>query len=291
MARSKLDAEARAGMPNESFVALADGVTHYEWGGPEDGPPVVLVHGFSSPMFIWDKNFAALIEAGFHVLRYDLYGRGLSDRPRTRYTPDLFDRQLLALLDAHGVTGPVDIVGLSMGGAITMIFTDRHPERVGKIALIAPAGLGKPPGGAGLLKLPGVGEALIAALGNRIIQRTITEQSAGDPVALRVFEEEYARQLSYDGCRRALLSTLRHFPMAGLEGVFERVGRQKRAGLLVWGTADTVVPYALHERVQALAPSLAFCPVDGAGHTVNYQKPDEVNRYLVESLKGRARQV
>ena len=76
----ELNDATRASMPNESFVKLSDGYTHYEWAGPKDGQPVVLVHGAGTPMIIWDYQFEALAQAGFHVLRYDFYGRGLSDR-------------------------------------------------------------------------------------------------------------------------------------------------------------------------------------------------------------------
>ena len=97
-----------------SFIQLSDGYTHYRLEGPVAGPPVVLIHGFSVPLFNWDHTVPDLIQAGFRVLRYDLYGRGLSDRPRTDYTKELFDRQLRELLAALKITTPVDLVGLSM---------------------------------------------------------------------------------------------------------------------------------------------------------------------------------
>src|ERR1043165_8585200 len=76
------------------YVRLPDGMTHYEVGGPDTGRRVVLVHGFSVPYYIWDSTFIALTNAGFRVARYDLLGRGYSDRPDTRYNLDLYDRQL-----------------------------------------------------------------------------------------------------------------------------------------------------------------------------------------------------
>ena len=139
MAKIKLDAQSRANLPGE-FVELADGVVHYEVGGPVDGQKVVLVHGFTTPYFMWDNNFDELTGAGFRVLQYDLYGRGYSDRPHLVYGLDLYDRQLLNLLDALNFNEPVDLVGLSMGGPITGTFTDRHPRRVRKLTLLAPAG-------------------------------------------------------------------------------------------------------------------------------------------------------
>jgi pimeloyl-ACP methyl ester carboxylesterase len=111
-----LDDVARASMPDKSFVRLSDGYTHYEWAGPENGQPVVLVCGALTPMFIWDYEFKALADAGFHVLRYDHFGRGLSDRPD--YRSDLYDRQLLELLNSQNIKTPVDLVGRSMGRSL-----------------------------------------------------------------------------------------------------------------------------------------------------------------------------
>jgi alpha-beta hydrolase superfamily lysophospholipase len=78
--RQTLDEAARKGAPGR-FIRLSDGVTHYDLTGPDSGPTIVLVHGFSVPYYIWDSTAAALSAAGHHVLRYDEFGRGLSDRP------------------------------------------------------------------------------------------------------------------------------------------------------------------------------------------------------------------
>src|SRR5512135_3114691 len=111
-----LDDAARAALPGQ-FVALPDGIVHYELAGPPGGPVVVLVPGISVPYTTWDANFPALANAGLRVLRFDLYGRGYSDRPDVAYDADLFDRQIANLLSALGLGDPLNLVGLSMGGA------------------------------------------------------------------------------------------------------------------------------------------------------------------------------
>ena len=73
-----------------SFVRLPHGTVHYQLAGPESGRTVVLVHGFSVPYYIWDPTYDELVKKGFRVLRYDLYGRGYSDRPDEVYGPDLY---------------------------------------------------------------------------------------------------------------------------------------------------------------------------------------------------------
>jgi len=57
--KTTLDDEIRAALPGQ-FVELSDGVVHYELAGPENGPTVVLVHGFSVPYYVWDPTFDAL---------------------------------------------------------------------------------------------------------------------------------------------------------------------------------------------------------------------------------------
>jgi pimeloyl-ACP methyl ester carboxylesterase len=109
-----LSEETRAALGG-SFIALPEGVTHYELGGPPDGRPVVLVHGFSVPLYIWGPTFEALVGAGFRVLRYDLFGRGYSDRPPVKNNVDLFDGQLHALLDALEIPSPVSSLELGAG--------------------------------------------------------------------------------------------------------------------------------------------------------------------------------
>ena len=73
--RDRIDDAARAAAPGK-FVRLTDGVTHYKFDGPDSGRTVVLVHGFSVPMYIWDSTAIALANAGYRVLRYDEFGRG-----------------------------------------------------------------------------------------------------------------------------------------------------------------------------------------------------------------------
>src|SRR3972149_4507577 len=122
-----------------AFISLSDGVTHYEISGPLHGQVVVLVHGFSVPYYIYDPTFEFLTQAGLRVLRYDLFGRGWSDRPRAKYNVHFFVKQLMDLLDAVQF-GQVNLVGLSMGGPITTAFIDQYPGRVNKHILIDPAG-------------------------------------------------------------------------------------------------------------------------------------------------------
>ena len=118
--RLPLDDRSRNSAPGH-FTKLSQGRTHYKWHGPSDGPVVVLVHGLTTPSYVWTALLPGLTGAGYRVLRYDLYGRGFSDRPKGAQTGAFFVRQLQDLLQDQGVDGPVPVVGYSMGGSIALI--------------------------------------------------------------------------------------------------------------------------------------------------------------------------
>ncbi|MBE9516275.1 MAG: alpha/beta hydrolase [Proteobacteria bacterium] len=281
-----LDDEARQAAPG-SFIRLSRGMVHYEMTGPEHAETVVLIHGLATPSFIWDHNVAALVSAGFRVLRYDHYGRGFSDRPDVVYDRDLYDQQLVELLQKLNVKPPVHLVGLSMGGAVATIFTDRHPDMVAKLCLIAPAGFPIEESLAvKLAKMPVIGDYLMAMIGDRIVLEGVKEAFV-DPEKLPEFEEKFKVPLQYAGFQRALLSTLRHMDMDNLSETYQRVGKQQKPVLLLWGSKDQVLPFANSEKVREAIPQLVFRDVAGAGHNLNYENPEIVNPVLYEFLSDR----
>ena len=111
---------------------------YYELGGPDDGEMVVLVYGFFVPAYIWDPTFESLTSDGYRVLRFDLYGRGHSDRPDAVYTIPFIADQLDQLTRALSVDTPFNLLGLSMGGPITAQFANQYPGKVKCLVLIDP---------------------------------------------------------------------------------------------------------------------------------------------------------
>ncbi len=279
-----LDDRTRAGLPGQ-FIRLPEGVTHYELTGPEAGQAVVLVHGFSTPLFLWDPTAPALAEAGLRVLRYDLFGRGYSDRPGGPYTLDRFDRQLLDLLDALGLTAPVDLVGLSMGGAIVGAFCARHPERVRRLALLDPAGYPLPvsPGAAALF-VPGLGELLMAVAGDRIMVGGLPHDFL-HPERYPDYYARYREQMPYRGFKRAVLSTMRRMPLTRMDAVYRQVGKQNRPVLLLWGQEDRTIPFATSQKVLAAIPNAEFHAIPEAAHLPQYERPEAVNPILIEFFR------
>ncbi|MGC8856637.1 MAG: alpha/beta fold hydrolase [Anaerolineae bacterium] len=267
------------------FVRLPLGVTHYELGGPANAPTVVLVHGFSVPSYIWDPTFCALSEAGRRVLRYDLFGRGYSDRPRLKYDLDLFVRQLHDLLEALEIQEPVDLIGLSMGGPITAGFIQKYPQRVRRVVWIDPAGA-RPIGLSPLLRvatLPGIGELALALFGQESLVRGIASDFF-DPTLVAEFQERYRVQMQFKGFRGAILSTVRSGMLGSFIEVYREVGKLGKPTLLIWGKNDTTVPLDHSRDLLVAVPHAEFHLIEACGHIPHYERPQEVNPILLQFL-------
>jgi len=264
--RDTLDDAARKAAPGK-FVRLSDGVTHYKFDGPDSGRTVVLVHGFSVPMYIWDSTALALASSGYRVLRYDEFGRGWSDRPSEDYTADLFDRQLGELLDSLHIS-KVDLAGVSMGGWVTGTFAGRHPNRVRSLVLVDPVAGARPTSMSFATRL-----RFTPVIGSYVFQTIdvpgMAAGQAGDFVQPQRFPNwanRYEQQVRFRGFGQALLSTRREQARVDLDSVYQTVDKGGMPVLLLWGTKDQTVPFVRNERVRKEIPRAEFHPIDNAAH-------------------------
>jgi pimeloyl-ACP methyl ester carboxylesterase len=272
---------------NGEFVKISDGIVHYEIGGPKDGSWIVLIHGFSVPMYAWDDAFESLTKEGFRVLRYDLFGRGYSDRPKTLYDFNLYIRQLTELLSALEINDKVSLVGWSMGGGISAVITAQYPEMVDKAVFIAPVSLVANVSLAmRLLDLPIIGNMLMGLIGEKALLDNLRADFLNEEL-LHDFVEKFKEQMQIKGFKYAILSTMRNFPR-DLSGVYKQIGQQKRSTMLVWGKQDdSLAPFSNHKLVQKAIPEIEFHPINNAKHAVHIEKSDEVNKKLISFLKNK----
>ena len=279
----ELDETARQ-QADGSFITLTDGVTHYELGGAENGQPVVLVHGFSTPYFIFDTTFEFLVNSGFRVLRYDLIGRGYSDRPHVDYNIHLFVRQLKDLLDTLGLK-QVTLIGLSMGGSITAAFISENPDYVSKVVLIDPAGANRLAYSWILkaLKIPIIGELALGFFGSTSMAKGVASDLF-DPKVVDHYQNQYKIQMQYKGFKYALLSTMRNGMLESFYETYACVGKLCKPTLLFWGMNDRTVPFEYSKLILKAMPHVEFHAIENCGHIPHYEKPEIVNPILWEFL-------
>jgi pimeloyl-ACP methyl ester carboxylesterase len=122
----------------EIEVSNRFGRTYVIASGPEDAPPLVLLHGFFTTLILWTPNISELSK-GYRVYAIDIIGnrnRSIPDEPISN--SDEIIEWLGLTLTGLGLDC-VHLMGMSFGAWLAMKFSMAVPERVKKLALISPA--------------------------------------------------------------------------------------------------------------------------------------------------------
>ena len=272
-----LDEAARKEAPGK-FISLTSGITHYDVGGSDTGKTIVLVHGFSVPYYIWDNIFDSLVLHGFHVVRYDEFGRGFSDRSHVDYTPELYTQQLYDLITSLKLKTPVSLAGVSFGGAVISDFTVHHPEMVDKLILVDP-----------VFNFDKVGSSEMIA--DFVMAGQHEERAKGQledfkyPQHFPDWVEKYKPQMRYKGFRHALISTDFNFTENIIINNYKALDALKKNILLVWGKDDKTVPFVLSDSLRKIL-HVDFFPVEDAAHLPYLEQPSLVSEKMISFLKG-----
>ena len=292
-----------ADLPAEgAWAELSQGSLYYRWYTPEpenkNGETVVLVHGFTTPHFVWDGVKIFLLNAGYQVLVYDHFGRGLSARPAVNYDKTLYVESLKELLVHQQVSQPVHLVGYSMGGAVAGHFLQTYPSSAKTLTLIAPAGFmtveqEQAQASNRFAVMPLVGEWLGHMFVKKMLVSDVTEAeiaNINDPLAISKvdFVQQVGRQLVYKGYVESLLSTLRHFNLFNAQEAFAAAGELGIPTLAIWGTNDSTVPYQGTEQLLQAIPQAQLLTINRGGHNITYMQPSIVGPAITDFLNQSA---
>ncbi len=271
----------------------------------ETRPAVIFVHGFCLDMGTFHFQRRALSERGDHrLVFYDQPGHGRSGRLESgEYELSALGETLRTVIDRTVPTGPVVLVGHSMGGMTIMAFAERYPEmfdqRVVGVVLMATSGgrlaetkFGLPAiiGRVGAPLLPWVNGA--TRLTGGMLDRG--RQAAGDlawlltrrygfgsskpsPALVSYVEQMNARTSTETVARylRTLYTHARYPALAAL---------RHNPALVIVGDQDMITPVIHSEEILRRLPQAEFVKVPDGGHVVMLEHADEVNTVLVDFL-------
>ena len=261
--------------------------------GPEDGPPLILLHGFPELWYGWRRQIEPLAAAGFHVIVPDQRGYNLSDKPKkiSAYNFDTLARDVVGLIDESGAARAC-VAGHDWGGAIGWWLGVKHPERIEKLALLNiphPAvmrrtlrksfrQLGKSSYMV-CFQLPWLPERTFRAhnfaYAVRALQATSRPGTFSDEDV-----EHYRAAWSQPGAVHSMLNWYRAALRAQPEPAASL--RVRVPTLLLWGTQDRFLG---HEMAQ---PSIDLCDdgrlvlVEEASHWIQHEEPERVSRELID---------
>jgi len=260
--------------------------------GPDDGPPVLLLHGFPQSRYAWRHTLRTLAGAGHRGIAPDQRGYSPGARPADHdaYALAHLLDDALRLLDALGVAR-AHLVGHDWGGHLAWNLAARHPERFRSVAVLSrphPA-------------------AFVGALARDPQQaqrsghhRTLLEPEAparmraGDFAGMRAMLaghgvpadaiDAYVRTLRPEGALEAAIAWYRAGAATFRDPALPPI---RMPALYAWGDADhTVGRMAAETTPAAVGPQCRFVMVPGAGHFLTDQVPEVVNRELLAHLRA-----
>ncbi len=269
--------------PKGNWAKLSYGNIYYRWHEPKEknGQIIVMVHGFSTPSFVWNGLLNGLLNEGYSILVYDHYGRGFSERPRTKYTLDFYVKTLKELISYQNIDGKIHLVGYSMGGPIIGGFAHKYSGQVKSLSFIAPAGFGKVQTSFPFfMKIPGVIEWSMHVLADRFYGSAISSETthSSDPLSINEeeFQDLFSFQMKFKGFRESLASTMRNFNLFDARDMFKKVAAKNIPSIAVWGDNDGVVSYKGAKTFSEIFQDGKVVTIKDGTHDITYRQPSEV---------------
>jgi pimeloyl-ACP methyl ester carboxylesterase len=245
------------------------------------GPPLLWVHGFPLDHGMWRLQWEALSDER-RVIAPDLRGFGQSTVTEGTVTMERFADDLAALLDALGVTEPVNFCGLSMGGYVAWQFWRKHADRLRALILCdTRAAADTPEAAAARFKMA---DAVLDAGSSLAAEAMLPKLFAP-----KTYDE---RPELVDEVRQVILRTDPRAIAAAQRGMAERPDMTAMLreidvpALLIVGEHDAITPPEEMRRVTEAMPRAELVVVPDAGHMAPLENPGAVNaairRFLSE---------
>lgn len=250
---------------------------YYETYG--QGEALLLIAGIGYGTWLWDKQIPELSK-DFYVITFDNRGAGRSDKPDTEYTVPLLASDAYELLRALEVKR-AHILGISLGGFIAQQLALDHPEIANKLILCSTSH-----GGPNMILPKGeILQFMAFGAGKDTFQRGI--ELAFSPEYMAKYPKEIARIT--ERMRRnpqPRYAYLRQF-MAPINFNSEPLLHKLTMPVLVMaGEADIVVPVENSRILAKKLPNAQLVTFPNAGHLFVVERADEVNKIIIDFLKG-----
>jgi pimeloyl-ACP methyl ester carboxylesterase len=281
---------AQVTVPGGRILDLPDGEMQVRENGPRSGSPIVLIHCFSCAMDWWD-GMLPMLERSHRVISVDLLGHGGSEKPGSGYTPQ---NQALAVSQAlerlH--VKDAEVVGHSLGGAVTVALAQEHPALVGKAVIVD-----MPPDNsygdlgfiAGLAFKPVLGEALWRIKPDFSVRDGLGVAFAPGYDVPDAFVEDVKRltYTAYDESPSGVDDFLAEEPLDQ---------RMKEAGqplMVLMGAEEQIVndPQRALAQYRRAVPTAQVHLIAGAGHSPNVEKPRETAHLVLGFAQASEKQV
>ncbi|MEJ5222810.1 MAG: alpha/beta hydrolase [Anaerolineales bacterium] len=280
--------------PHETRFIETNGVRlHVVLAGPENGTPVILLHGFPEFWYGWRQQIPALAAAGYRVIVPDQRGYNLSDAPRglDAYRIDTLAADVIGLMDALGLEKTY-LVGHDWGAAVVWTTALLYPQRIIKMGILNvphPAVMlkfiGKSPKQMlkswyiGFFQIPGLADWLMSR--NHFAGVIAMLRASGKPSTFSEEDlNEYRKAYANSGGLTGMINWYR--ALARRRPAMPRDVRVKLPVLILWGRQDVALSAEMAAESAALCDNARLIYFDNATHWVQHDEPEAVNNALLE---------
>lgn len=285
-------------IPQLNHLTLqTNGITlHAMAAGPENGPLVILLHGFPEFWYGWRYQIEMLANAGFRVLAPDQRGYNLSDKPKRirDYNLDQLAADVVGLIEAAG-RDKAFLVGHDWGGASAWWAAIKYPARIQRLAILnAPHPKvmrqnifhnrvqRKKSWYFFLFQIPFLPERRMRKnnwrLGARALQGT-SRKGTFSEADLALYREAWSQPGAATGMLNWYRAALRTRP-ARL-----RSSRVTMPALIIWGEQDKFLRREMAKQSTDLCDQGHLVFIEGATHWVQHEEPERVNKLLLTFFK------
>jgi pimeloyl-ACP methyl ester carboxylesterase len=269
----------------EGFVVVDGARVHYQRAG--DGRPLVLLHGLVGSSRNWRRNITFLANQA-NVYALDLCNMGESDRvPGLDASLEATADRVAACMEALGLE-EADIAGHSHGGAVAMMLAARHPGRVQRLILFAPANpycdLGRRLVDFYQTRF-GMWLAKQIPFLPRMLKAVALSRMYGDPSRVPDHAlDGYIAGLHVPGTVDHVLRIVRGWStdMAHLRSVLVQIA--EKPTLMIWGDRDRAVGLASAKKLKNKLKRSSLIVLPGVGHIAFEEMPEVCNRAMSEWL-------
>ncbi|MGY1688638.1 alpha/beta fold hydrolase [Geodermatophilus sp. SYSU D01105] len=259
-------------------------------GGPPDGEPVVLLHGFPQDSTAWAAVAAGLHAAGLRTLAPDQRGYSPSARPtgRSAYRLREVTADVLAMLDEAGL-GSAHVVGHDWGGIVGWALAAWHPERVRTLTALSvphPAAMARAMVTSdqalrsyymGLFQVPFLPERLLLVGGGEPLRRMFLRSDLPQDVC-----DHYVARMREPGALSSALAWYRALPFDARDPV----GRVRVPTLHVWSTGDAFLGRAAIEATHRFVDAPYRLEVlQGVTHWIPELAPERVAELVTAHVR------
>ena len=279
-------------MPVKDCWTEIEGVATHYLGAGATGSPLVLLHGggADSASLSWRPTMDRFSQ-NYRVIAPDLPGCGQSAKPDLDYTVNYYTRFLNHFVQDLGLEH-FFLVGLSMGGHISLGFTLQFPALVERLVLVNSAGLGTQWHWQVLAKLlvkvPRLHGSIRKFWSRETIRLSLRNIVHDPEVITEDIIDEISENAAARGAGRAWRSYLENeMNWSGFQNNFlDRLSEIAIPTLIVHGSKDRLIPVKWAKKAHQLMPDSKLCILEQCGHWPQREKPGEFHEAVLEFLKG-----